>query len=102
MTQIGEGSFKDDELKADAVDDLYLLRFKIIDEGGRPIIKLPFKTVKTGTSAEPLHIADGITDYNGSTPIVSTTKNESIDFHIVWAKLNINKDCFKTKAIPQK
>ena len=96
MTQIGEGAFKDDDLTADAVDDLYMLRFKVIDEGAKPLIKLPFKTVKSGTSAEPLHIADGITNYDGLTPIVSTKKNESVDFYIVWAKLNINKDFFKT------
>ncbi len=94
MTQIGEGvhvaSASDEE-----VDDLYFLRFQLVDENAKPIKNIPFKTVKSGQSADPLHIADGRTAPDGKTPIVSTIKDEEIDFYLVWAKLKVNKGFFK-------
>lgn len=76
-------------------NESYLLRFKMLDKNGRAIANLPYKTVKTGTSAQPLHIADAKTPSNGLTTAVSTTKNEEIDLYIVWAKLTVNKSYLK-------
>ena len=94
MTEIGEGISVNSSSEQD-VDDLFLLRFKLLDENGLPIKNVPYKTVEAGASAEPLHIADGETTQSGITEIVSRTQDEEIDFYIVWAKLTINKGFFK-------
>ena len=94
MTQIGEGCTTT-SINTEDVDSLYFLRFRLIDEIYQPIANIAYKTVKAGLSAEPLHIADGKTTLDGTTNIVSVTKNEEIDFYIVWAKLTVNKGFLK-------
>ena len=97
MTQLGESvsvaaPFKD----AKDPQGSYFFRFKLLDENGKPITNVLYKTVKSGASAKPLHIADGKTLTNGATGIVSTKKDEEIDFYIVWAKLKVNKGFLKS------
>lgn len=94
MTQIGE-SVNVSPISEEEADGLYVLHFQLVDDAGNPIKNVDYKTVKAGTSAEPLHIADNRTSVNGTTTIVSTEKNEEIDFYIVWAKLTINKGFIK-------
>jgi len=94
MTQLGEGvdvsSFTDEE-----EEGLFRLRFILLDGNGEAVSGVRFKTVKSGTSADPLHLADGETSFNGMTPVVSRTKDEEVDFFIAWAKLEVNKGFFK-------
>lgn len=93
MTQCGESAYV-----ASSTDDETenaFLRFQLIDESGNPICSVPYKTVKSGESADPLHIPDGKTSLHGNTTIVSTVLGEEIDFYIVWAKLIVNKGFLK-------
>jgi hypothetical protein len=93
MTQMGEGSASAAiELEENG---LYFLYYQLVDENGRPLKNIPYKTVQVGASAEPAHIADGETNTQGKTFVVSTEKDEEIDCYLVWAKLTINKGFFK-------
>lgn len=94
MTQVGEG-VSVATISEEDVEGLYFLRYILLDENGKPIAGVPYKTVKAGSSAKPQHIADGKTARNGTTTIVSSTKDEEIDFYIAWAKLKVNKGFFK-------
>ena len=68
----------------------YSLHFQVIDELGQPLKGIDYKTLPAGNQ-DALHQTDEKTDRRGKTPTVSTEKNESIDFHLVWAKLKTNK-----------
>ncbi len=97
MTEIGEAvSITSDNDNEDEVEDLFRLRFQLLAENGAPVKGIPYKTIQSGKSAEPLHIDDARTSFLGITDIVSTTENEEIDFYIVWAKLTINTSWIKT------
>ncbi len=95
MTQVGEGVEVTQPMDDIEADGLYLLRFMLEDKQGNPIPRIPYKTVLKGSSAEPLHIADGKTTQTGLTPIVSSVRNEEVDFYIAWTKLTVNKGWLK-------
>ncbi len=90
------------------LEPLYELRFKLQDQLAKPIQNVPYKTFVSGsiTNRERLsiaHIADGETDEDGLTNIVSTKEGESIDFYIVWAAVNKGKAKYTPKkALTQK
>ena len=65
------------------------LSFKIVDEAGQGLKDIPFKILPGGSAAVDLHLADGHTDSDGATPIVSTAEKEAIDFYLTWSKLNV-------------
>ena len=67
----------------------YSLRFQLIDTLGQPLKGIAYKALPAGNQ-DALHQADGKTDSGGETPIVSTEQNDSIDFHLVWAAVEIN------------
>ncbi len=78
------------------MDSIFELRFKLVTKNGDVLKDIPYKTVVSGTQVKNPHIKDAATDDSGQTAIVSTTANEIIDLHIVWAKLKVNKDERKT------
>jgi len=85
--------------------NVYQLRFMLIDKLGKPLKHIPYKSMLAGTKQSDMHIEDGKTAADGKTPIVSTTQNEKMELHIVWAKLKINKDYFKAapaKILPKR
>lgn len=77
---------------------LFFMRFKLVDDAGKGVANIPFKTVKAGASKEPLHIADGRTAKTGITNIISSVEGEAIDFYVSWAKLKVNEGFLKRKA----
>jgi hypothetical protein len=98
MTQVGEGvnvATIAQETGED-IEDINVLRFKLVDDNGKAVSDIPYKTVKKGESAEPLHITYTKTSFKGLTQAVSTTNDEEIDFYLVWAKLTVDKSFFKT------
>jgi len=75
---------------AEEEDDLiYTLCFQVIDELGQPLKRIAYKVLPAG-NRDALHQADGKTDSQGKTPIVSTEKNEGMGFYFVWAELKTN------------
>ena len=75
---------------AEEEDDLiYTLCFQVKDEFGQPLKRIAYKVLPAG-NRDALHQADGKTGSQGKTPIVSTDKNEGMDFYFVWAELKTN------------
>ncbi|MCF6260970.1 MAG: DUF4150 domain-containing protein [Gammaproteobacteria bacterium] len=70
---------------------IYTLCFQVIDKLGQPLKKIAYKTLPAGNQ-DALHQADGKTDSHGKTPVVSTEKNESMDFYLVWADVKTHKN----------
>ncbi|WP_111642047.1 DUF4150 domain-containing protein [Marinimicrobium alkaliphilum] len=78
------------DLSTDEVEDIYTLRFKLVDKFGQPIKGVNYKAVPAGDT-DKLQVPDGSTNAQGQTMITSTQQDEEIDLHFTWAKVTVKK-----------
>lgn len=75
----------------------FSLRFTLVDQLQKPIQKIPYKTLVSGTKNADKHLKTAKTNAQGKTPIVTREHHEKIDFYVTWPKINVNKSFFKVK-----
>ena len=67
----------------------FALRFSLKDELSQPVKGIPYKIIPSGQANNVrAHIADSITPEDGQTSVVSRKEGESLDYHVVWAKVD--------------
>ena len=51
---------------------------------------IPYKTMPVGEKNKMAHIKDDLTNEHSLTEVVSTVRDEKIDFYLVWTKLQVD------------
>lgn len=75
---------------------VYELRFQLVDEAGQPVHQrapsstgFPYKALPSGTPNSNPQRSDARTDGDGKTEVVSTQRDERVDFYLCWSKLMV-------------